>query len=101
MPHRFDGDGQLLDRRGDDDGDVRVVLLDDLQDVDGADAGQRDVEEDDVHALALRHVDGAFAGGRAQHAVVAAQRAAQGRRGSPRRCPRRAPFCGARPCGRV
>ena len=78
VAHRLDGDGQLLDRRGDDDGDVRVVLLDDLQDVDGADAGQRDVEEHDVHALALGHVDGALAGGGAQHAVVAAQRAAQG-----------------------
>ena len=78
VAHRLDGDGQLLDSDDDHDLDVRVVLLDDVQDVEAADAGQVHVEEHHVDVLALEHVDGRFAGGGAQHAVVAPQRATQG-----------------------
>ena len=101
VPHRLDGDLQLLHRRGHDHGDVRVVLLDDLQHLDGADAGQRDVEQHRRPRPRARPCG--WRSRRWRCAARGSRGAARrsGRRGSPRRCPRRAPSSGARPSRRV
>ena len=71
VAHRLDRRVELLQRRDDDDFDVGVVLLDDLEDFEAADARQADVEQHQVDVLLLHHLEGRFAGGGAQHAVVA------------------------------
>ena len=50
-----------FERRDDDDFDVRVVLLDDLEDLEAADAGQADVEHHQVDVLLLHHLQRGFA----------------------------------------
>ena len=49
--HRLHGGLDLVDRRDHDDLDQAVVLLDDPQDLEAADAGQPDVEQHQVDVL--------------------------------------------------
>ena len=68
---------ELLDLGDDDHLDVRVVLLDDLEDLEAADAGQVRVEDHQVDVLLLHHLERAFAGAGAKDAQIAAQRAGE------------------------
>ena len=52
--HRLHGGLDLVDRRDHDALDEAVVLLDDAQHVEAADAGQADVEQDQVDVLVLQ-----------------------------------------------
>ena len=73
VAHRLDRRLELLHHRDDDDLDVGVVLADDLQDLEAADARQADVEQHQVDVLLLHHLERGFAGRGPQHAVVAPQ----------------------------
>ena len=51
--------------------DQAVVLLDDAQDLEAADAGQADVEQHEVDVFAVEHGERRLAARHAQHAVLA------------------------------
>ena len=51
--HRLHGGLDLVDRRDHDDLDQAVVLLDDAEDLEAADAGQPDVEQHQVDVFAV------------------------------------------------
>ena len=73
VSHRLDGDVELFDHRDDDDLDVRIVLADDLQHLESADAGQADVEEHQVDVFLFEDLQGELARRGAEHTVVAPQ----------------------------
>ena len=77
-----------LTSRDDDDLDVRVVLLDDLQDLEAADAGQAGVEQHQVDVFLLHHLEGAFAGARRGARDRSRRKSRSATRASPRRCRR-------------
>jgi hypothetical protein len=59
------GDHHYLDRR--------IVFLEDLQDFEAVDAGEADVEEQEVHVLLVHHGEGRLAGAGLEDAEIAAQ----------------------------
>ena len=69
--HRLHGRLDLVDGGDHDDFDEAVVLLDDPQDLEAADAGQPDVEQHQVDVLAVQDGQRGFAARDAQHAVLA------------------------------
>ncbi len=68
--HRLHGGLDLVDRRDHDALDQAVVLLDDAQDVEAADAGQADVLQHDVDLLLAQERQRGFAARNRQDAVV-------------------------------
>ena len=76
--HRLDGGLDFVDGRDHDDLDQALRLLDLLEHLEAADARHPDVEQHDVHVLAIENRQPALAGRRAQHPVVAAQDRRQG-----------------------
>ena len=73
MLHGLHGGLDLGDRRDHDDLDQAVVLLDDPQDLEAADAGQPDVEQDQVDVFAIEDGQRRFAARDPQHAVFPLQ----------------------------
>ena len=71
--HRLHGGFDLADRRDHDDLDEAVVLLDDPQHLEAADAGQADVEQHQIDVLPVEDRQRRFAARHAQHAVLALQ----------------------------
>ena len=71
VTHRLDGGVELLQDGDDDHLDVGVVLLDDLEDLEAADAGEPDVEQHEVDVLFLHDLQRGFAGRGLQQPVVA------------------------------
>ena len=69
--HRLHGRLDLVDGRDHDALDEAVVLLDDAQDVEAADAGQPDVEQDQVDVLVFEQRQRRLAARHRQDAVVA------------------------------
>ena len=62
--HGLHGGFDLVDRRDHDDFDQAVVLLDDPQHLEAADAGQPDVEQDEVDVLPVEDGQRRFAAAR-------------------------------------
>ena len=73
VAHRFDGGVEFFGRGDDDHLHVGIVLFGDLEDFDPADTGQIHVEQHQLDIRLLHHLQGHFAGRRAQHVVVALQ----------------------------
>jgi hypothetical protein len=73
VPHGLDRGVELLQRGDDDDFHVRVVFLDDLENLEAADAGQADVEHHQVDVLFLHDLQRSFARSRLQYTEVAPQ----------------------------
>jgi hypothetical protein len=71
--HRLHGGLDLVDGRDHDALDEAVVLLDDPQHVEAADARQPDVEQDQIDVLLLEQRQCRFAARDGQHAVIALQ----------------------------
>ncbi len=69
--HRLHGRLDLVDGRDHDALDEAVVLLDDAKDVEAADAGKPDVEQNQVDVLVFQQGKRRFAAGHRQHAVIA------------------------------
>ena len=69
--HRLHGRFDLGDRRNHDDFDQAVVLLDDPQHFEAADARQADVEQHQVDVFAVQDGQRGLAARHAQHAVLA------------------------------
>ena len=69
--HRLHGGLDLGDRRDHDDFDEAVVLLDDAQNVEAADARQPHVEQHQIDVFAVQNRERGFAGRCAQHSIVA------------------------------
>ena len=69
--HRLHGGLDLVDRRDHDDFDEAVVLLDDAEHFEAADAGQADVEQHEVDVFAVEHGQRRLAARDPQHAVLA------------------------------
>ena len=69
--HRLHGGLDLVDRRDHDDFDEAVVLLDDPQDLEAADARQPDVEQHQVDVFAVQDRQRRLAARDPQHAVLA------------------------------
>ena len=83
--HRLHGGLDLVDGRDHDALDEAVVLLDDAQHVEAADARQPDVEQDQVDVLLLQQRQRRFAARHRQDAVVALEDRARSCRASPDR----------------
>ena len=77
VAHRLDGGVEILVGGDDDDLDVRVVLLDDLQDLEAADARQADIEHHQVDVLFFHDLQRGLAGGGFQNAEVAPEKRQQ------------------------
>ncbi len=71
--HRLDGGLDLVDGRDHDALDEAVVLLDDPQHVEAADAGQAHVEQDQVDVFLAQEHEGGLAARHRQHAVIPLQ----------------------------
>jgi hypothetical protein len=71
--HRLDRGLDLVDRRDHDALDEVVVLLDDAEDVEAADPGQPDVEEDQVDVFVLEQAERGLAARHRDHLVVTLQ----------------------------
>ena len=69
--HRLHGGLDVVERRDHDDLDQAVVLLDDAQHFEAADAGQADVEQDEVDVFAVEDGKRRFAAHHPQHAELA------------------------------
>jgi hypothetical protein len=69
----LDGGFYLADLGDHDDLHETVVLPDDLQDLEAADARQRDVEQDDINLVLVQHTEGCFAGRDPEHPKLALQ----------------------------
>jgi hypothetical protein len=68
--HRLHGRLDLVDGRDHDELDERVILLDDAEDLEAADAGQPDVEQHEVDVLFPQQRQRGFPARRGQDAVV-------------------------------
>lgn len=68
--HRLHDRFDFVDRRRHDDVDLGVVLLDDLEQLEPADAGQADVDEHQVDGLGLQQRERLLGAGCRQRAVV-------------------------------
>ena len=71
MLHRLHGGFDIGDRRDHDDLDQAVVLFDDAQHFEAADARQPDIEQNQVDVFAIENGKGRFAAGDPQHAIIA------------------------------
>ena len=71
--HRLDRGLKLLQRRDDDDFHVWIVLPDDLEHLEAADAGEAHVEEHDIDVLLVHHLETGLTRRRPQHAIIPLQ----------------------------
>ena len=71
--HRLHGGFDFVDRRDHDDLDEAVVFLDDPQHLEPADAGQPDIQQDEVDVLLVEDRQRRFAAAHPQHAIFAFQ----------------------------
>ena len=71
--HGLHGGLDLVDRRDHDHFDQAVVLFDDPQHFEAADARQADIEQHQVDVFAVQDRQGGFAARHAKHAVITLQ----------------------------
>ena len=75
--HRLDRGLDLVDRREHDAFDQAVVLFDNAKDIEAADAGKPDVEQNQIDVLLLQQRQRGFPARHRQHAIVALENRAE------------------------